>query len=130
MAFCENVYYNTQLGSFYEFSPSGYSADLRRFASMRGRLYCFKELVKKGVFLPIFLVVRGLFTVSRAFSLGVGALLVALSFAGSEKARLFFVRRVGFFARDLSDWVFIPFVLVRGFFSLLGGILCPFFYFR
>ena len=130
MSFCENVYYNNRFSSFCEFIPSSYDLGFRQFTSIRGRLFCIREILRKVVFLPIFLGVRGVFTLFRAFSLCVGALFVALSFAGSEKGRLFFVRRVGFFARDLSDWVLIPFILARGFFLLVVGILCPSFYFR
>ena len=130
MAFCENSYYNNQLRSFYDFSPGGFQDDLRRFSSLRGRLLCFKELIKKGVFLPLFLVVRGLATCLRASGVFVGVLLVAVSLAGSEKVRRFFLRRIAFLARDLADWILVPFILVRGFFSLAAGCIHPAAYFN
>lgn len=105
----------SQFSSFSEFTCDG-----------EGRLYCVKTLFQKMIFLPFVLIGKATITFFRAVGLLMGTSFLIASFGASEGAREFFFRRVVFLARDLADWVLLPFVVIQIFLKLiLGSIQSP-----
>lgn len=88
------------------------------FDSFRGRLLCVKDFLKKLSLLPLALVLKAYRTMLRAVGLCLSAVLLMVTFGG---ARAFFVERVGKLAKDLADWVLLPFAVGACFLRLLMG---------
>lgn len=130
MTFYNYDYYSGRLYSFCELPVGGFDPSLRKFSSVKARGYCLVQLVKKSLFLPIFLIAKALVSVLRAGGVVLGAFFVIVSFRSSEKAERFFLRRLSFFARDLGDWILAPLTIIKTFGSLLLGLACPILYFR
>lgn len=88
------------------------------FDSFRGRLLCVKDFLKKLCLLPFAVVMKAYRTTLRAAGLFLAAVLLMVTFGGS---RAFFVERVAKLAKDLADWVLLPFAVGACFLRLLMG---------
>ncbi len=89
------------------------------FDSFRGRFLCVKDFLKKLCLLPLALVLKTYRTILRTAGLCLSAALLLVTFGG---ARAFFVERVGKLAKDLADWVLLPFAVGACFLRLLMGL--------
>lgn len=116
---------------FSEFSSGVFHPEMGGFRSLQGRFYCFKLLIQKIVTLPFVLAFKVCLTFCRGAGLLIGLVLLIVTFGASTGSREFFLRRVLFFAKDIAEWVLLPFSLALGFFKLLFGCtLHPSLYFR
>lgn len=119
------------LSYFSEFSSGIYDPAMGDFRSVPGRLFCFKLLIQKIVALPFVLFFRACLTLCRGLGLLFSLALLICTFGTSTGSREFFLRRVIFLAKDIAEWVLLPFTLILGFFKLLFGCtLHPALYFR
>ena len=119
------------LNAFSEFGCDGFSTELGSFRSMQGRLCCFKKLIQKIISLPFVLLFKAIITLFRGIGFLFGALRFIASLGSSLSAQEFFARRGSIFAKDLADWITLPFIVVMGFFRLfLGSTVHPAVYFR
>jgi hypothetical protein len=125
-----NITYQDYLGSLCEFSSDTFHAELSRFDSWRGRIECLKILVRKAVCLPFGLAFKLGVTLCRSGALFVGLLGLFFTFEKFSQSYEYFIRRFVLLARDLADWVALPFLVFFGFIRLLLGIVHPAFYFR
>lgn len=91
--------------------------------NLRARLLCVKDFLKRIAFLPLALLYKAYRTIGKGAGVGFGVLLVFLTVGSSPAAREFFLNRITALARDLADWVFLPFALVGCFFRLLMALL-------
>jgi len=126
-----HIIYQDYLGSLCEFSSDTFHAELSRFGSLRGRADCLKILMKKLICLPFGLLFKMIVTFCRGLGVVVGFFGLILGFRRSSQSHEYFTRRFVMFARDVADWVALPFVLFFGLTRLLLGCLIhPALYFR
>lgn len=126
-----NFVCNSRVSSFYEFATDGFQSEMSDFRSMQGRLYCFKTLLQKILFLPFAILLKSFVTLFRGVGVVTGFALLVATFGTREGIVDFFSRRVLFLAQDLVDWVLFPFIVTLGVFKLLlGSAVHPAIYFR
>ncbi len=95
------------------------------------RLLCLKDFGKRVLLFPFALLYKACKTALRGVGVCFGALLVLMTVGSSGTARAFFVERISIFAKDLADWLLLPFALITCFFRLLLALfLHPNFYFN
>ena len=98
--------------------------------TLDARLMCLKDFLKKCAVFPFALLVEVLKTLWRGVGVCFGALLIVITLASSSGARAFFIERVSIFAKDLADWILMPFALIVCFFRLiLAFVIHPNLYF-
>jgi len=83
------------------------------------RLICLKDFLKRCAMFPFALVMKALKTFWRGIGVCFGAALILITVASSSGAREFFVERIVIFAKDLADWLLMPFALIVCFFRLI-----------
>jgi tetrahydromethanopterin S-methyltransferase subunit G len=99
--------------------------------NLSSRLFCIKDFFKKVLFLPLALIQKLAKTAGRAVGVCFGALVILITVGSSPAARELFVNRVGALAKDLADWILLPFALLGCFFRLLLALFIhPSFYFN
>jgi len=114
--------------SFFEISAH---AEQIEDHSFRGKLLCLQDFLKKILILPFALLYKAYKTVLRALGVIWSAILVTATLGTSEGLRQFFVERVAALAKDLADWVLLPFAIISCFFRmLLAFLIHPNFYFK
>lgn len=87
------------------------------------RLACVKDFFKRCALFPLALFVKVLKTVWKGIGVCFGAGLVIVTLACCAGAREFFIERIVVFAKDLADWLLLPFAIVVRFFRLLLGVV-------
>jgi hypothetical protein len=98
--------------------------------TLEARLVCLKDFLKRCAVFPLALVAKAFTTFWRGIGVCFGALLIVVTVASSSGAREFFVERIAIFAKDLADWLLLPFALIVCFFRLiLAFIVHPNLYF-
>ncbi|PIS02261.1 MAG: hypothetical protein COT85_06205 [Chlamydiae bacterium CG10_big_fil_rev_8_21_14_0_10_42_34] len=99
--------------------------------SLGARTLCLKDFLKRLVAFPLDLVKKIYKTFFRGMGLGFAAVLLLVTLGCSMSVREFFVRRVIHFAKDVAEWVLLPFNLVGSFVRLLLALcIHPNFYFN
>ncbi|MBX7067136.1 MAG: hypothetical protein K1X28_07890 [Parachlamydiales bacterium] len=99
--------------------------------TFRARLQCLKDFLKRVIGFPLALISKFCRTILRTISIFFAAVFVICTLGSSSGARDFFVDRIVIFAKDLADWVLLPFALILCFFRLiLALIIHPDFYFN
>jgi hypothetical protein len=112
--------------SFFEICNEAYLDN-----SLRGRLLCVKDFLKRLAILPAALLVKAYKTFLRSVGVCLGAFLVMTTVGSSPSARTFFVERIAALAKDLADWILLPIALFSCFIRLLMALfLHPSFYFN
>lgn len=91
--------------------------------TLQDRLGCAKDFFKRCALFPLALVVKALKTIWKGVGVCFGAGLVIVTAACSAGAREFFIERIVILAKDLADWILLPFAIVIRFFRLLLGVL-------
>lgn len=95
-------------------------------SSMVNRLQCMKDFLKKCSYLPFILIAK----IGQTFFRAVGVLLAAMTLVltmGAE--RRFFIERVSSLARDLTDWILLPFAILVRTLRFLVSLIRPRIYF-
>lgn len=119
--------YYSDSQTFFEISSE---TQVVQFNSLQGRLLCLKDFFKKMAILPFALLYKAYKTLIRAGSLLVGTFLLVLTLGTSIGTRKFFVDRIEVLAKDLADWILLPFAVAVSFFRLvLAFLIHPNFYF-
>lgn len=99
--------------------------------TFQSRLLCLKDFLKRCVVFPFALLIKACKTAFRAFGVCFGAGLILITVGSSACAREFFIARIAAFAKDLADWLLLPFALIGCFFRLmLAFLIHPNFYFN
>jgi hypothetical protein len=99
--------------------------------TMGGRLFCLKDFLKKCALLPLSLLAKGIRTFFKAIGLLFAAALVLFTIGSIPAAREFFLTRIALFAKDLADWLLLPFaILIRILRLSLALLIHPKFYFN
>jgi len=99
--------------------------------TVQGRLLCLKDFFKRCVVFPFALLVKAFKTFFRGFAVCIAALFIFMTVGSSARAREFFILRIASFAKDLADWLLLPFALIGCFFRLILALLIhPNFYFN
>lgn len=112
--------------SFFEISNGPYLDN-----SIRGRLLCVQDFLKRLAILPFALLQKMGKTFFRFLGVCVGIFLIAATAGSAAAARTFFVERIASLARDLADWILLPIALFSCFVRLLMGLsFHPHFYFN
>ena len=97
--------------------------------TMDARLACLKDFLKNLVTLPLDLVVKLFKSFFRALAVCFAAVFVVITVGGSVTCREYFVEKTVIFARDVADWLLLPFLIVNAVFKLLLALLIhPSFY--
>lgn len=126
-----HIIYQDYLGSLCEFSSETFHAELSRFDSWQGRAGCLKILMQKILCLPFALLFKFGITACRAVGVVLGFIGLIVGFGRLVQAREYFIRRFVMFARDIADWLALPFILFFGTARLLlGCFVHPALYFR
>lgn len=95
------------------------------------RLLCLKDFFKRVALFPFALLGKLWKTFFKLFCICFGVLLMLVTLGSSLSARDFFRERICAFARDLADWVLLPFALIGCFVRLILALLIhPNFYFN
>ena len=99
--------------------------------SFRGRLLCLQDFLKKLGILPFALAFKAFKTFFRALGVFWSAGLILITLGFFSGIRNFFVERVSALAKDLADWILLPFALLSCFCKLiLAFLIHPSFYFK
>lgn len=91
--------------------------------TLRDRLLCVKDFLKKAVLFPFALIGKAFCTFFKVFALCFGASLILITIGSSGSAREFFLERISALAKDLADWLFLPFAILSCFLRLILAIL-------
>lgn len=99
--------------------------------NLRSRFLCLKDFLKKCLAFPIAFLLKACKTFFRLVALCLSALLVLITLGGSEFTRKLFVDRICVLAKDLADWILLPFAILGCFIRLiLAFLIHPNFYFN
>jgi hypothetical protein len=99
--------------------------------SLGARFLCVKDFLKRLLCFPAILVGKILKTALRLVLIPCAALLVLLTLGSSAAFRKLFVDRIVTLAKDLADWVLMPFAITLCFLRLLLALFIhPDFYFN
>ena len=99
--------------------------------TFQSRLLCIKDFLKRCALFPFALVSKICKTIFRGVALCFGAVLIIITVGSSAAAREFFSNRVVSFAKDLADWILLPFALIGRLARLiLAFLIHPNFYFN
>lgn len=99
--------------------------------NLQARLLCLKDFFKRCLLLPGALLLKVGRTFLRGLSVCFGAALILITLGSSSAARKFFIERISAFAKDLADWILLPFAIVGCIFRLiLAFLIHPNFYFN
>ncbi|MES2272897.1 MAG: hypothetical protein V4487_01745 [Chlamydiota bacterium] len=112
--------YCAESRSFFEISGD---PRFLQFNSFQSRLLCLKDFFKKIILLPLALLYKAYKTIFRVVGLSFGAALLGVTLGSSTSAREFFVERVSALAKDLADWILLPFAVFACFFRLILAFL-------
>jgi hypothetical protein len=87
--------------------------------------------LKKALLLPLSLALKVCKTIFKGIGVCFGAMLVLMTVGFSVKAREVFFDRVVALAKDLADWILLPFAIIGCFLRLILALLIhPHFYFN
>lgn len=99
--------------------------------TLKARLECLKDFLKRALGFPFSLIGKACKTVLRFFGICLSATLVLITLGSSTSARELFIDRTVSFAKDVADWILLPFALALCFFRLiLAFLIHPNFYFN
>lgn len=99
--------------------------------SIGARLMCVKDFLKRLACFPAVLVGKILKTAFRLISIPFAAFLLLITLGSSSAFRKLFVDRIVILAKDLADWILLPFALILCFIRLLLALFIhPDFYFN
>lgn len=99
--------------------------------ALKARLFCIKDFLKRCLIFPLALIRKAVKTFFRLAAVALSALFLFATLGSSSKTRALFVDRIVLFARDLADWVLLPFAFALCFFRLILALLIhPNFYFN
>lgn len=116
----------TESRAFFEISSGAVLTN-----SIKGRLLCLKDFCKRLIALPFALFGKAFKTFFRVIGVGLAILCVICTVATSLRAREFFVERVSSLAKDLADWLLLPFALIGYIFRLIVALsVNPNYYFN
>lgn len=93
------------------------------FQSLRGRFLCLTALFEKLLLLPFALFAKACKTFFRILGVFFSAFFLIATLGASYGIRDFFIQRVTSLARDLADWVLLPFAVLTCFCRLLLACL-------
>ncbi|MBU6384106.1 MAG: hypothetical protein KGQ49_00675 [Verrucomicrobia bacterium] len=95
------------------------------------RLLCVKDFLKRLIGLPIALVGKVCKTCFRSVAVLLAAVFVIVTFGSVSSARDLLVGRIVIVAKDIADWILLPFALILCFLRLILALLIhPDFYFN
>jgi hypothetical protein len=83
------------------------------------RLLCLKDFLKRCALFPLALLLKGWKTLMKGVGVGCATLLLLLTLGNSSLAREFFLERVTSLAKEIADWILLPFALLSCFFRLI-----------
>lgn len=89
----------------------------------KARLCCVKDFLKRVLCFPITLTLKVYRTVLRALFVLISLSLVFCTLGLSQKTRILFIDRVVCLAKDLADWVLLPFAISLFFVRFFLGLL-------
>jgi hypothetical protein len=99
--------------------------------SLGARLLCLGDFLKRLLLFPLALAGKLCKTGFRVLGIGFSAFFLLITLGSVQKARELFIERIVVFAKDVGDWILLPFALllclVRLFLALL---IHPGFYFN
>ncbi len=99
--------------------------------TLQSRFLCLKDFLKRCGLFPFVVLMKACKTVFRVFAVCFGAGLVLMTVGSSVCAREFFVARMATFAKDVADWLLLPFAFAACSLRLLLAFLIhPHFYFN
>ena len=106
--------------AFFEISSQ---AQLGEFNSLKTRILCLRDFLKKLLLLPFALVLKLLKTFFRVLGAFIGAGLLFVTLGTSPNARDYFVQRVAALSKDVADWILLPFAIIACFSRLVIAFL-------
>jgi hypothetical protein len=99
--------------------------------TFKARFLCVKDFLKRCACFPFVLVERGCKTFFRGLGVILAAALMLGTLGSSLTVREFFLKRFISLAKDLAEWILLPFALLGNFFRLfLALFFHPNFYFN
>ena len=95
------------------------------------RILCIKDFLKKCIRFPFALINKAFKTLFRLIGAVCAFLLLIITLGSSKIVRALFVDRIVIFAKDLADWILLPFALLWTCLRLLFALFIhPQFYFN
>lgn len=91
--------------------------------TLRARLLCIKDFLKKCAVFPFALLGKACKTFFRLVGVCFSSILVLITLGGSANARELFVNRMAVLAKDLADWILLPLAFILCFLRLILAIL-------
>lgn len=117
---------NTESQKFFEISIGPQDPNF-----LKSRLKCLGDFFKKCLFFPLALIAKLGKTVLRSTAIFFSFLLLLVTLGNSRVARELFIHRIVIFAKDVADWILLPFALAWCVLRLfLALIIHPQFYFN
>lgn len=99
--------------------------------TLRARFACVKDFLKRLLTFPFKIGGKVCKTALRLISIVLSAFLVIATLGKSTKARSLFIEKIVNFAKDLADWILLPFALLWWCLRLIFALLFhPTFYFN
>lgn len=99
--------------------------------TLEARLECVKDFFKRILAFPGALLLKLCKTFFRGVGVCFAACLIVITIGSSEAARNYFIERISVFAKDLADWILLPFAIVGRVIRLILALLIhPSFYFN
>ncbi len=90
--------------------------------SLRQRLLCVKDFLKKAALLPFALLFKIYKTLFRSAGLFFSLLFLIATFGASSSIRKIFFERASALSKDLADWILYPFAVAVCLGRLLLGL--------
>lgn len=87
--------------------------------TLQARMQCVKDFLKRCLGFPFALIGKFCRTIFRAISIVFAALFVVFTLGSSSGARDLFIDRIVIFAKDLADWILLPFAILLCFIRLI-----------
>lgn len=117
---------NTDSREFFEISMGPQPGN-----TFKARLLCIGDFLKRCLKFPLILIHKVVKTVIRFIGIFLAAFLVIVTLGSSRRSRELFIDRTVVFAKDLADWLLMPFALALCFLRLMLALFIhPNFYFN
>lgn len=110
--------YLSESRSFFEI-PNDFQMD----NTVRERLLCLKDFLKRCCILPVALVVKSYKTFFRGLGLLLATFFIVVTIGSPAFVRQFFINQMSLLAKDLADWILLPFALISCFFRMIMGLI-------
>ena len=91
--------------------------------TLKARFLCLKDFFKRCLIFPFALVLKACKTIFRVLGTCFSLAFVLVTFGTYSRSREIFVSRVSSLAKDIADWILLPFAIIVWVFRLILAVL-------